>query len=177
MDRRTVLRNAMVGAGALWTQMPSIAQGWPTRTVRVIVPYAAGSVPDALARSLFDKVQQSTGGTFVVENKVGAAGMIGTDLVAKARPDGHTLVVAPSGPLVTNALLYRKMPYDPIKDIEPVAQIAETLMVLVTANSVAATDIRSLLGEMASDRKMSYASPGNGTLGHLAMAYLVSRSG
>ena len=155
---------------------------WPMKTVRVIVPYAAGSTPDTIARLVFNRVEKSTGKAMVIENKPGAAGMIGTDAVAKAAPDGHTLVVAPSGPLATNALLYKKMSYDPLKDLAPVALIAETPTILVASNATPANDIRSLLKLMAnasstSQTKLAYASPGAGTLGHLNMAYLVAASG
>lgn len=149
---------------------------WPTRSVRIVVPYAAGSTPDSIARLIFDKVQKSTGQPMVIDNKPGAAGMIGTDLVAKAAPDGHTLVVAPSGPLATNPLLYKKMPYDAVKDLSPVALIAETPTILVTSNATGANNVSELMRAMAdSKNRMAYASPGAGTLGHLNMAYLVSR--
>lgn len=164
--------------GGLALGAPAVAQDWPEKTVRVVVPYGAGSTPDTLARLLFDRVQKNTGKTMVIENRAGAGGMIGTALVAKSPADGHTLVLAPSGPLGSNVLLYRKMPYDPIKDLTPVAMVGETPTILVTSTQVKAANARELLEEMARpDSKMTYASPGNGTLGHLNMAYLVSRSG
>ncbi|HEY0822139.1 MAG TPA: tripartite tricarboxylate transporter substrate binding protein [Rhizobacter sp.] len=151
---------------------------WPTKPVRVIVPYAPGSTPDTIARLIFDRVEKATGKPMVVENKPGAAGMIGADAVAKAAPDGHTLVVAPSGPLATNALLYKKMSYDPVKDLAPVALVAETPTILVASNAVPANDINALLKLMADpSARLAYASPGAGTLGHLNMAYLVAASG
>ncbi len=171
-----------VGFLSMALALPAIAQKnttalWPNKTVRVIVPYGPGSTPDAIARLIFDKVQKSTGQPMVVENKPGAAGMIGTDIVAKAAPDGHTLVVAPSGPLATNALLYKKMPYDAAKDLSPVALIAETPTILVASNGVGVSNAKELMKAMAESKvRMAYASPGAGTLGHLNMAYLVSRA-
>jgi tripartite-type tricarboxylate transporter receptor subunit TctC len=154
------------------------SESWPAKPVRVIVPYAPGSTPDTIARLIFERVQKSTGKTFVVENKPGAAGMIGADLVAKAAADGHTLVLAPAGPLATNSLLYKKMPYDPVKDLAPVALVAETPSILVASNAVAANDAATLLNAMASSKSsLAYASPGAGTLAHLNMAYLVSGAG
>lgn len=151
---------------------------WPTKTVRVIVPYAAGSTPDMIARLVFNRVEKAAGKPMVIENKPGAAGMIGTDAVVKAAPDGHTIVVAPSGPLAVNMLLYKKMSYDPVKDLAPISLVAETPTILVASNATPASDIRSLLKVMAtSSGKMAYASPGAGTLGHLNMAYLVATSG
>jgi tripartite-type tricarboxylate transporter receptor subunit TctC len=160
---------ATLGAGAA---------EWPQKQVRVIVPYAAGSTPDTIARLIFDRVQKKTGQAMVIENKPGAAGMIGAELVAKSAPDGSTLLIAPAGPLVTNPLLYSKMAYDPFKDLAPVALVAETPSVLVTSNAVGASNAQELLRAMADPKnKMAYGSPGNGTLGHLSMAYLVSKSG
>lgn len=172
---------ALLGILALTFCLQATAQGtagaWPTRAVRVVVPYAPGSTPDAIARMVFERVQKSTGQVVVIENRPGAAGMIGTDLVAKAAADGHTLVIAPAGPLATNALLYRRMPYDPVKDLAPVALVAETPTVLVTSTSVPAGNAQQLLRLMADPKnRMTYASPGAGTLGHLNMAYLVSRA-
>lgn len=153
------------------------AANWPTKQVRVIVPYAAGSVTDNIARIVFDQVQRSTGQTFVIENRGGASGMIGTAVVAKAAPDGHTLVVAPSAPLATNSLLYKKLPYD-LKELTPVALIGETPSVLLVSNQVPANNAPDLLKFMGNPQnRLAYASPGVGTLSHLYMAYLVSLSG
>jgi tripartite-type tricarboxylate transporter receptor subunit TctC len=164
-------------AFSLQAAAQTTAAAWPTRSVRVVVPYAAGSTPDAIARLVFERVQKNTGQSVVIENKPGAAGMIGTDLVAKAAADGHTLVIAPAGPLATNALLYKKMPYDPVKDLAPVALVAETPTILVTSTAVPARNAQELLKLMADPKsRMAYASPGAGTLGHLNIAYLVSRA-
>ena len=96
---------------------PLAAQDWPTKTVRFIVPFGAGSTPDIIARLIADKLQQKLGQTFVVENKAGASGMTGTDAVAKAEPDGHTIGISLGGALAINTLLFSKMPYDPAKEI------------------------------------------------------------
>src|SRR5690606_6844278 len=99
---------AILIAMSLCFTSASWAQDWPARTVRVIVPYGPGSTPDTIARLIFDRVQKNTGETVIIENKSGAAGMIGTQAVAKADADGYTLVLAPAGPLATNSLLYKK---------------------------------------------------------------------
>ncbi|WP_077003062.1 tripartite tricarboxylate transporter substrate binding protein [Variovorax sp. KK3] len=171
---------AIVGAALAATLACGAASAadWPQKPVRVIVPYAAGSTPDGIARLIFDRVQKRVGQPMVIENRPGAAGMIGADAVAKSAPDGHTLLLAPSGPLVTNALLYKKMSYDPVKDLAPVALVAETPSILVASNATAARDAKELVAAMADrNQKLAYASPGNGTLGHLSMAYLVATSG
>ena len=96
---------------------PARAQDWPTKTVRFVVPFGAGSTPDIIARLVSDKLQAKLGQNFIVENKAGASGMTGTDAVAKAEPDGHTIGISLGGALAINTLLFSKMPYDPAKEI------------------------------------------------------------
>src|SRR5678815_654101 len=95
------------------------AQEWPTGTVRVVVPYGPGSTPDIVARVVSDRLSAKLGKPFLVDNKPGAGGMLGTDAVAKAAPDGQTIGISIAGPLAVNTLLYRKMPYDPA-DLAPI---------------------------------------------------------
>src|SRR4051794_15307102 len=96
---------------------PLQAQDWPGKTVKVIVPFGPGSTPDAVARLVADKLQQKLGQPFVIENKPGASGNIGTDAIAKAEPDGYTIGLSIGGPLAINTLLFSKLPYDPAKDL------------------------------------------------------------
>src|SRR5688500_10408260 len=111
--------------------VPSWAQSYPTKVVRVVVPYPAGSTPDIVGRALATKLQAGLGQPFIVENKPGAGGNIGADAVAKAAPDGHTLLVAVNGPVAVNKYLYKEMPYDPDKDLLPVALLASSPQMLV----------------------------------------------
>ena len=101
----------------LFAATPAFAQDWPTKTVRIVVPFGAGATPDTIARLIADKLQQKLGQNFIVENKPGASGMTGTDTVAKAEPDGYTIGISIGGPLAINTLLFSKMPYDPFKDV------------------------------------------------------------
>jgi len=118
------LRCVLVLLALLLTAMPSMAQVWPGKTVRIIVPFSAGSTPDIVARLIANGLtEQYPGSTFLVENKPGASGNIGTDMVAKAAPDGSTLGVSIGGPLAINTLLFSQLPYDPAKDIAPIAQL------------------------------------------------------
>ena len=96
------------------------AQDWPTKTVKIVVPFGPGSTPDMVARLIADRLQHKLGQTFVVENKPGASGNLGTDAVAKAEPDGYTIGISIGGPLAINTLLFSKLPYDPAKDIAPI---------------------------------------------------------
>src|SRR5215212_10666234 len=101
----------------LCAAVPALAQDWPAKTVRIIVPFGAGATPDTIARLIADKLQQKLGQNFIVENKPGASGMLGTDAVAKAEPDGYTIGISIGGPLAINTLLFSKTPYDPFRDI------------------------------------------------------------
>lgn len=174
-----MLRKILMGL-VICFALPStnaFAVDWPQKTVRIIVPYAAGSTPDLIARLIFERVEKTTSKTMLIINKPGGAGMIGADMVAKSDPDGYTLLIAPAGPLATNTLLYKKMTYDPIKDLTPVALVAETPSVLVASTAVAALNTPELVKAMSDPKnKYSYGSPGYGTVSHLSMAYLVSLS-
>ena len=103
--------------GAMLAPSAAHAQDWPSRTVKVIVPFGAGSTPDAVARLVADKLQHKLGQPFVIENKPGASGNTGTDAIAKAEPDGYTIGLSIGGPLAINTLLFAKLPYDPAKDL------------------------------------------------------------
>ena len=109
----------------------SFAQDWPKGPVRVVVPFDAGSTPDSVARIVSERLAVRLGKPMVVDNKSGAAGNIGTDLVAKAAPDGQTIGVSIAGPLAVNPLLFKKMPYDPARDLEPITVAVSQPTVLV----------------------------------------------
>jgi tripartite-type tricarboxylate transporter receptor subunit TctC len=155
----------------------AVAQEWPSGTVRVVVPYGPGSTPDIVARVVSERLAAKLGKPFVVENKPGAAGMLGTDLVAKAAPDGQTIGISIAGPLAVNALLYRKMPYDPA-ELAPVTIAATQASVVVASpslNVASAAELVQLL--KANPGKYNYSSMGAGSISHLAMEALASRSG
>lgn len=155
----------------------SMAQEWPTGTVRVIVPYGPGSTPDIVARVVSERLTARLGKPFVVENKPGAAGMLGTDLVAKAAPDGQTIGISIAGPLAVNTLLYKKMPYDPA-ELAPVTIAATQASVLVAAPSLNVGSAGELLTLLKSNPgKYNYSSMGAGSISHLAMEALAARSG
>jgi tripartite-type tricarboxylate transporter receptor subunit TctC len=153
------------------------AQEWPTGTVRVVVPYGPGSTPDIVARVVSDRLSAKLGKPFLVDNKPGAGGMLGTDAVAKAAPDGQTIGISIAGPLAVNTLLYRKMPYDPA-DLAPITIAATQASVVVDSPSLnvgTASELVSLL--KANPGKYNYSSMGAGSISHLAMEALAARSG
>jgi tripartite-type tricarboxylate transporter receptor subunit TctC len=158
---------------------PAPAQDWPGKTVRIVVPFGAGSTPDIVARLVAEGLQQKyPTTTFVVENKPGASGNLGTDAVAKAAPDGSTIGVSIGGPLAINTILFAKLPYDPHKDIVPITQLVTQPSVLAVnpglgVNSVA--ELVSLLKE--NPGKYNFASIGNGSLSHLAMEAIAIKAG
>jgi tripartite-type tricarboxylate transporter receptor subunit TctC len=157
---------------------PAAAQDWPQRGVTIYVPFIAGSTPDALARTVADRLQAKLGQPFVVENRAGASGNTGTAAVAKAAPDGHTLGVSIVGPLVINALLFPSMPYDTAKDLAPITILAAQPSVLVAHPGVAANSVGEVLALLKADpAKFTYGSIGRGSLSHLAMEALAIKAG
>jgi len=147
------------------------AQDWPTKTVRIVVPFGPGSTPDVVARLVADGLQQKyPTSAFVVENKPGASGNLGTDIVAKATPDGSTLGVSIGGPLAINTLLFLRLPYDPRKDIEPIAQLVTQPSVLAVNPALGVNSVADLVALLRKNsRNYNFASIGNGSLSHLTM--------
>src|SRR5437588_6051420 len=145
------------------------AQDYPAKPVRVVVPYVAGGNADIWARTLAQKLTEALKQGFVVENKPGANGGIGTDFVAKSAPDGYTLLAVASGPIVVNPVLYPKVPYDPVRDLAPVAQCALYQYVLVTRADAPYKTIGELLdAARANPGALAYGSTGIGGGNHLA---------
>jgi tripartite-type tricarboxylate transporter receptor subunit TctC len=144
------------------------AAEYPERAVRVIVTFPAGGGTDIVARMVFQKVAERSGATFVIDNRGGAGGTIGTDLAAKAAPDGYTIVVV-SGSHTINPALYKKLPFDSVRDFAPVAMLVTGPGLLVVHPSLPARNVRELITLARSQRGgLLYASAGNGTPPHLA---------
>jgi tripartite-type tricarboxylate transporter receptor subunit TctC len=156
---------------------PASAQHWPGRTTRIIVPFGPASTPDMVARLLAEHFQQKTGQTFIVENKPGASGNLGTDAVAKAAPDGATLGISIGGPLAINTLLFSHLPYHPAKDIAPITQLITQPSALVVNASLGVESTSELTALLRSNPgKYNFASIGNGSLSHLAMEAIALKS-
>jgi tripartite-type tricarboxylate transporter receptor subunit TctC len=157
---------------------PAGAQDWPARTVKVIVPFGAGSTPDAVARLVADKLQQKLGQPFVVENKPGASGNIGTDAIAKAEPDGYTIGLSIGGPLAINTLLFSKLPYDPVKDLALVTTLTTQPSALAVPANLGVNSVAQLIDLLKREPgKYNFGSIGNGSLSHLAMEAIAQKSG
>jgi len=160
----------ITGTGAL-------ANNWPAGPVSIIVPFDAGSTPDFTARLIGERLAARLHQPFVVENKSGAAGNIGTNVVAKAHADGQTIGVSIAGALGVNALLFRNMPYDVARDIELITVAVSQPSVLVVGSKLATADTKQLAALMKANSKLGFASIGAGSISHLAMAALVAQTG
>ena len=172
-------RLAVIVLAALFALAPpAAAQDWPVKTVRFIVPFGPGSTPDMVGRLIADHMQQKLGQTFVIENRPGASANTGTDLVAKAEPDGYTIGISLGGPLAINTLLFAKMPYDPAKDLALVTMLATQPSALVVNTSLGVNSVAELIDLLKKNAgKFNYGSIGNGSLSHLAMEALALKSG
>jgi tripartite-type tricarboxylate transporter receptor subunit TctC len=161
-------RSLLASVSLLLAASTAGAQDYPTRAIRIVVPFAVGGGADIIARLVGQKLSESLGQPVLVDNKPGAGGNIGADIVAKASPDGHTLLMASSA-LVINPSLYAKVPYDAIRDFKPITQPALLPNILVVHPSVPAKTVPELIAHAkAQAGKLSYASAGAGTGTHLA---------
>ena len=151
------------------------AEVYPSRPVRVVIPYPPGSTPDIVGRTVSDRLQKALGQPFVVENRTGAAGNIGTDAVAKSAPDGYTLLVAINGPVAVNKHLYKDLPYDPDRDLLPISLLASAPQMLVVTPSVPAESFNAFVDyARRNPGRLSYGSVGSGSASHLTMELLKS---
>lgn len=156
---------------------PADAQVYPAKPIRMMVPWAPGGSTDVLARLIGTKMADSWGQPVVVENKPGASGNIGTNLVVKSPPDGYTLMMGAST-VVMNLALYKDMPYDPLTDLAPIGLATKASMLLVVHPKLGITSAKALVERSkANPRTFNYASPGVGTPHHLAMELFKARSG
>lgn len=180
MDRRRFLSLPLAAAAAAMRAVDAPAQlpAYPARPVRMVVPFAAGGATDIIARALAERLASGLGQPFVVENKGGASGIVGTEAVARAPADGYTLLMTGNGPHAVNPGLFNRLTYDPLKDFAPVSLTAVLPLVLNVHPSVPARDLaRFIAWAKAEPGRHGYASPGIGTPPHLTMELLKSRVG
>jgi tripartite-type tricarboxylate transporter receptor subunit TctC len=161
--------SAILAMGALFSfSYPAAAQSWPAKPIRIIVPYTPGGTADGLGRMVAQKLTESLKQTFIVDNRPGAGGVIGADLVAKAVPDGYTLVVSGVASHAIVPSLSKKVPYDPIKDFTHIALFGGPPNVLVVSTNVPSQGLKEFISYAKSNPgKLTYGSPGNGSQGHL----------
>ncbi|MCG2591344.1 tripartite tricarboxylate transporter substrate binding protein [Ramlibacter sp. XY19] len=161
-------RAALILAASTFAASVALAQAYPSKPIRLIVPFPAGGGTDIITRELANKMHGS-GYTFIVDNKPGTGGNIGVDTAAKSPADGYTLVMGQTSNLAINPSLYSKLPYDPVKDLSPVSLVASSPLVIVaSANSPFQTLADVVKESKAHPGSVNYASSGNGTVAHLA---------
>ncbi|MEI6117540.1 MAG: tripartite tricarboxylate transporter substrate-binding protein [Burkholderiales bacterium] len=155
-----------------------VAQTYPSRPIHLIVPYPPGQSIDIMGRLIADKLSVALGQPVIVENKAGAGGVIGVDAGAKAAPDGYTLIMISNGTLVIAPWLVEKIPFDPVKDVTPIANAASVAHVLVAAPDFPANNLAEFVAwAKAKPGGYYYASPGSGSTQHLTMEMLKTRTG
>ena len=177
MHRRSLLA-AATAALALPTAAALAQGGWPNRPVRLIVPAPAGSSLDIVARLLGDKLKDRWGQSVVVENKPGAGGLLGMDVAAKSAPDGHVLALGFNGPIAFAPFMYSRLPFDPARDLAPVAMTTSQPNVLAVNAALPVKNVREFVA-WARERggRMNYASLGKGSSSHLTMELLMAEAG
>jgi tripartite-type tricarboxylate transporter receptor subunit TctC len=177
--RSVMLALLLLVPASLGASRAATAQEWPAKTVRIVVPFGPGSTPDIVARLIADGLSKKyPDSAFLVENKPGASGNIGTDAVAKAAPDGATIGISIGGPLAINTLLFSHLPYDPGKDIAPITQLVTQPSALAVNPGIGVNTVAELVARLKKNPgKYNFASIGNGSVSHLAMEAIAIKSG
>jgi len=185
LEEKLVLRSivpatvlALVATQAAFAQAPSTGSGqaFPSRPLRLVVPFAAGGVTDTSARAVADRLGARLGQPVVVENRPGASGNIGTEQVARSAPDGHTLVLGFDGTMVINPHVFAKIPFDTLRDFAPVTKLGDATLILVAHPSVPANSLQELIAR-AKERPFAFGTSGTGGTPHLAGEMLAQRTG
>ncbi len=173
-------REAVAGCGgalAWLTALPAYGEAYPSRTIKMIVPYPAGGTTDFLGRMIAEQLQAGLGAAVIVENKPGAGTTIGAEQVARAAPDGYTLLLATSTTLAINKTLYRSLPYDPVKDFTPIALVAGVPFALIVNPSLPVKTLSEFIAYAKSKPGLAYGSAGNGSPQHLGAEMLKAAAG
>ncbi|WP_343622117.1 tripartite tricarboxylate transporter substrate binding protein [Roseateles puraquae] len=175
---KRLLTSALLSLAALGITSPALAQAWPAKPVTLLVPFPPGGSSDAIARLLGNKLQEKLGGSFVVDNRGGAGGTIGTAAVKRAAPDGYTVLVTSLGPLVIGPHLLKNIGYDPTKDLDYVSVAVQAPNVLVVPAASPHKTLAEVLAFLkANPEKMSFASSGNGSSDHITAELFWQQTG
>ena len=175
---KRIMTGVAIAAAVLVAGATAHAQSYPTRPITVIIPFAGGSASDVVSRIMFNKMSQSLGQPIVVENKPGAGGNSGTQLAAKAAPDGYTLVGAGSGPIAANLALYKNLGYDPLKELAIVSPFASFTIVVTASNKLGIKTVKELIERAKKEPgALNYGSVGIGSSQHLAGEYFAQVTG
>jgi tripartite-type tricarboxylate transporter receptor subunit TctC len=164
--------------GLVLLALPAWAQTYPSKPIRIVAPFPPGGVADVLARGLQADLQTALGQQVIIDNKPGAGGNIGAEIVAKAEPDGHTLLLASAGILTINEFLYAKMPFDPAKAFAPITVVGDMPNIVVVHPKAGVSTLKELIDKAkAEPGKLNFGSAGNGTTTHLAIVLLEQAAG
>ncbi len=172
-----MLSRRLVLATPALLSLPAAAQAWPTKPIRIIVPFPAGQATDILARVMADQLTKTLGQQVLAENRPGAGGSIGADVAAKSAPDGYTLVMVTTSTHGIAPAIYPKLPYDVRKDFAPIANIALTPQVLMTSLKSGIASVAELVAKAKAGADLNYGSSGNGSASHLAVEMLRNAAG
>ena len=168
----------LLAVGTFACSATAFAQGYPTKPVKIIVAFSPGSATDIIARVSADQFSKSMGQSFIVENRAGAGGIVGTEAAKDAPPDGYTLTACPSGPFGINPGVYAHLPYDPLRDFEPIANLVLTPQVIVVGSQTPFKTLKDLLdAARAKPGEIAYGSLGTGSTSHLTMEALQQAAG
>src|ERR1700704_4456783 len=167
LTRRETMAGCAGGLASLLMTPAKAQSAYPSRTIKMIVPYPAGGTTDLLGRLIADQLKSGLGATVVVENKPGAGTTLGADQVAKSEADGYTLLMATSTTLAINKTLYKKLPYDPMKDFTPIALVAAVPFALIVNPQIPAATLSEFIAYAKSKPGLAYGSSGNGSPQHL----------
>ena len=176
--RRQAMRGLGGGGLALFASRPAMAEAaYPNRTIKLIVPYPPGGTTDLLGRFIADQIKSGLNATVIVENKPGAGSTIGADLVAHAPPDGYTLLLATSTTLAIDKTLYKKLPYDPVKDFAAISLVASVPFALIVNPQIPAKTLSEFIAYAKANPGLAYGSAGNGSPQHLGAELLKAQAG
>ena len=178
LDRRTAIALTLLPMALLCAPLPTAAQSFPDRPIKLIVPFGAGSAVDTIARAIAAQVAEQTGQAVLVDNRTGANGIIAAEAAAKSPADGYTLFMPNDGIMAANPALHAKLPYDPIKDFAPVTLTSTVPLVLVGNPAFAAKTVPELIAlAKAKPGSINYSSTGSGSAQHLAMEFFIEAAG
>lgn len=174
----SILVRVAAALAALLLTVAAQAQMYPSRPVKIIVPFPPGGTNDILARVMAERLQSALGQPFIVENRGGAGGMIGAEVASKAAPDGYTLLLSASGPLAVGLKLYKKVPYDVMRDFTPVAMIADVTLVLISSPSFKPQNVKEVIAyAKANPGRLNAGLPAVGSMHHLLTEMFRLRTG
>lgn len=177
-DSRAISRRLAIASLAVIPAGAARAQTWPARPIRLVVPFAPGGASDVLGRVIAEPLGRRLGQPVVVENRTGAAGNIGAETVAKAAPDGHTLLLGFDGTLTINPAIYPRLPFDPVRDFAPITKLADVPVLITTHPGFAPRTVTELVAEARRrPGEVTFSSAGVGSTGHLAGELLKQRAG